>query len=74
MYIREMQVSIKLAPFAWKSKLFYKNKQTYYAMIKKEIIQGYGLKSKDELNFHLGSDNEGRPVIVCYLDKRPAFG
>ena len=60
-------ITLKLRNIGWTSKLM-KRKATYYVSINKLVIQGSRLNKGDRLNSYLCEDEDGKVVVVMYLD------
>lgn len=59
----------KFSGLGWKSKLSQK-RATFSISINKLVIEGCSLEKGDSIYSYLAEDDEGRKIIITYLDKR----
>lgn len=60
-------MKIKFNGLGWKSKIILK-RATAYISINKLVVLGCSLEKGDTLYSYIACDNEGRKVIITYLD------
>ena len=60
-------MKLKLNGIGWKNKILMK-RATAYISINKLIVEGNGLEKGQILYYYLAEDENGRKIIITYLD------
>ena len=66
------ETSIRFQAIGWRSLLQIRG-GTSRILILKTVVRGLCLKRGQPIYSYIGEDDEGRPVMVSYLDGNPRF-